>query len=145
MTSHRRYLTFSLGTLFVLLTALAVWLGIIANRARDQREAVKAMEALGCAVIFDWQRYPLENKTQDIPKGVRRFVGEHPFEAVDAVWATNSTSESDIQRAIPYLQRLPDLREVRISVAVSQDTQAKLKASLPDCEIGYFGITHRME
>lgn len=34
-----RYLTFSLRTLFLALTALAVWLGIVVNRAREQRES----------------------------------------------------------------------------------------------------------
>lgn len=43
--SRRRYLTFSLRSLFVLTTALAIWLGVVINGAREQREAVKAIEA----------------------------------------------------------------------------------------------------
>jgi hypothetical protein len=47
MKPRRRYLTFSLRTLFVLTTAFAIWLGVVVNRAREQREAIKAIEALG--------------------------------------------------------------------------------------------------
>lgn len=143
-TVLRRYLTVSLRTLFVLLTIGCVWLAWKCEQARQQWEAVRAIEALRLTVIYDWQLNPIEKK-QGVPKWLRRYIGEHPFEAVHSVWAGASASESDIQRAIPYLQRLPDLREVRISVAISQHTQAKLKASLPDCEIGFFGITHRMK
>ncbi len=47
MKPTRRYLTFSLRTFFFVLTAFAVWLGVIAERAREQREAVRAIGALG--------------------------------------------------------------------------------------------------
>src|SRR3569623_2086670 len=59
---HRRYLTFSLRTLFILLTMFADWTATIVNRAREQREAVKAIEALGGEVLYgpfailNWQR-----------------------------------------------------------------------------------------
>lgn len=54
METQRRF-AFSLRTVFVLLTALAVWLGHAVNRAREQREAVEAIEALGGDVHYDWQ------------------------------------------------------------------------------------------
>ena len=59
---RRRYLTFSLRTLFILLTAFAVWLGVAVNRAREQREAVEAIEALGGAVFYDFQEKPITHK-----------------------------------------------------------------------------------
>src|SRR6185437_14530890 len=40
MKPRRHYLTFSLRTLFVLTGAIALWLGVVVNRAREQREAV---------------------------------------------------------------------------------------------------------
>jgi hypothetical protein len=39
----RRWLRFSLRTLLLLVTGLCVWLGIQVNRAREQREALKAL------------------------------------------------------------------------------------------------------
>jgi hypothetical protein len=53
--SIRRYLTFSLRTTFVFFTAFAAWLGVVVHRAREQREAVEAIKALGGVVQFDWQ------------------------------------------------------------------------------------------
>ena len=58
MKSPRRWFQYSLRSFLVLLTALAVWLGIVVNRAREQREAVKAIEALGGIVHYDWQKDP---------------------------------------------------------------------------------------
>jgi len=44
MRPRRRYLTFSLRTLFILTTALALWLRVVVNRAREQQEVVKAID-----------------------------------------------------------------------------------------------------
>ncbi len=55
MTSRRRYLTFSLRTAFVIMTALAVWLRVVVHRAREQRKAVKAIEALGGSAFYNWE------------------------------------------------------------------------------------------
>ena len=41
---RRRWFQFSLGSLFVLLTVLCVWLGVTVERARKQRESVEAIE-----------------------------------------------------------------------------------------------------
>lgn len=55
---HHGYLAFSLRTLFVVLTVLGIWLGVIVHRAREQREAVKAIEAMGGVIVYDWQPQP---------------------------------------------------------------------------------------
>jgi hypothetical protein len=53
MEPRRRYLTFSLRTAFVLFTALAVWLVVVVNRARQQQEAVDAIVKAGGLVAYD--------------------------------------------------------------------------------------------
>ena len=52
---RRRWFQFSLRTLMVLVTVLCVWLGLVSERARKQREAVAAIEALGGWVWYDYQ------------------------------------------------------------------------------------------
>ena len=54
--SRRRWLRFSLRTLFIVVTLLCVWLGIQVNAARRQREAVTAILNIGGKFSFDYQR-----------------------------------------------------------------------------------------
>ena len=52
MAARRRWLQFSLRGLLAMLTALAVCLGVVANNARQQREAVETIKAMGGKVLF---------------------------------------------------------------------------------------------
>src|SRR6185437_11305871 len=89
--SPRRYLTFSLRTLFVLTTVFAVWLGVVVNRAREQREAVKAIEALGGTVAYDWDEFPFDPFASDKrhtphgPAWLRWLIGDDYFQNAIAV------------------------------------------------------------
>ena len=71
-------------------TALTVWLGVIVDRAREQREVVKAIEALGGEIYYDWQVQvspiaaagplaPNPNAKPRVPAWLRRIVGDHFF------------------------------------------------------------------
>lgn len=53
MRFSRRWLQFSLRGTLALLTALAVALGVVVGRARETREAVETIEALGADVFYD--------------------------------------------------------------------------------------------
>ncbi len=141
MTIRRRYLAFSLRTLFILLTALAVWLGVIVNRAHEQPEAVKAIEALGGTIGYDWQVVPLAPDalfsldgplTPPSPSWVRRLVGDEFFQ--DAV-EVDFWKESSALKSIANLSRLRTLKTVIISPFVSTSTMDELKAALPNCEV----------
>ncbi|OHB69428.1 MAG: hypothetical protein A2V70_05905 [Planctomycetes bacterium RBG_13_63_9] len=50
----RRWLQFSLRTLFVATTLLAIWLGILVHGARRQAQAVKAIRAAGGWVLYEY-------------------------------------------------------------------------------------------
>ena len=52
LVPQRRWAQFSLGSLFLAVTVLSVWLGVVANQARRQREAVAAIEAHGGKVFY---------------------------------------------------------------------------------------------
>ncbi len=107
---RQRYVTFSLRTFFVLLTVFAVWLGVVVNRAREQREAVVAIEALGGVVVYDWQpklttqskgkwtahritekqgrwefAFATGKRKLEFPAWLRRIVGDELFQDVHGV------------------------------------------------------------
>ena len=50
-----RYLRFSLRTFFLLIIATGVWLSVISNRARVQKQSVDRVNQLGGQVGFDYQ------------------------------------------------------------------------------------------
>jgi hypothetical protein len=76
MKPTRRLFQYSLRSFLILMTALAVWLGVIVNRAREQREAVEAIEAVGGRVVYAGGFY--------IPAWIRQCLGKDLFENV--VW-----------------------------------------------------------
>jgi len=77
---RRRWFQFSLRTLLVLLTVLCVWLGVTVNRARKQREAVAAIEALGGYVRYEYQYG--SGQEPPGPKWLRELIGEEYFVSV---------------------------------------------------------------
>ena len=122
--SRRPYLTVSLRTLFVLTTALAVWLGVVVNRAREQREAVKAIEALGGQVLYG----PFAMLTL-------RRSGNDYFQSVEVVnFPVGYNTEPDIREIIPHLQRLRGLKTIFWG-GHSERTKDKLRKALPNCVV----------
>jgi hypothetical protein len=70
----RRWLQFSLRTLLVAVTLLAVWLGLWTDRARRQRVAVQRVRELGGDIRYDY-----ENQKGGQPPGpewLRRLLGD---------------------------------------------------------------------
>lgn len=141
MKLPRRYLTFSLRTLFILMTAFALRLGVVVNRAQEQREAVEAIEAFGGSVCYDWQDVPLDAAhpfwldgplTPPGPVWLRRRVGDEFFQ--DAVGAS-FWAETDALKAIAYLKRLRKLKIITVTPFASNATMDKLKAALSNCEV----------
>jgi hypothetical protein len=133
------------------LTALAVWLGIVVNRVREQREAVKAIEALGGDVYYDWQAGPsMEPVTHRRPNGpgwLRRTIGDDYFQEVIVVNLAGSfnvfTSENvppvpevDIKALIPRLKRLRGLKEVWTLRTISNALLHELENALPNVSVG---------
>ena len=128
----RRYLTFSLRTLFILLTALAVWLGVVVRRATEQREAVNAIEALGGAVVFDWEY------TDKPIRGawLRRIVGNQFSQEVEAVCFRSDLPVSTMLSSTPYLQHLrPKIVAANVHPTAQKNMQQRLQVALPYCDI----------
>lgn len=143
MNSGRRRLQFSLRTFLIILTVLAVWLGNAVNRAREQREVVKAIEALGGTVQYNWQtHYTIRLKLDEFH---HRFYSdaERPawirdlFQDVKVVWFFNAESriDADVRQSIAYLKRLRGLIRVNVQRRISEQTYRELQVALPSCEI----------
>lgn len=107
LTSRRRYLSYSLRAFFVLMTACAAWIGVVAKQAREQREAVKAIETLGGQVRYDWHydsfrarrdgvsfNSPLSKAMREPnePRWIRQIFGDDFFQRVWAVEIPRSHS-----------------------------------------------------
>ncbi len=139
MKPTRRWFQYSLRSFLVLLTAPAVRLGVIVNRAHEQRKAVKAIEALGGTVVYDWElssSSPIDFDPDATPPGpawLRRLGGDEFVQDVRVVHLAGP--EASALSAIPHLQRLRTLRILWPNFELTAETRAKFQGSLPGCEI----------
>jgi hypothetical protein len=87
---HRRWLTFSLRSFFIAMTIFSIWLGVAVNRARQQREAVKQLEAICGKPVHDWEPErrifglpaPPPRTHPPGPSWLRRLLGDEFFQEV---------------------------------------------------------------
>jgi hypothetical protein len=100
---RRRWLQFSLRTAFVGLTVFAVWLGVIVNRAREQREAVKAIEALGGWVTYD--------SLQASDSLLRRWLPQDYIDGVEEVSLRSTRATDDV---VAHLKALKELERLQL-------------------------------
>jgi hypothetical protein len=93
-TNLRPRLRFGLRTLFVLFTAIAIWLGMRVQRARVQEAAVAAIERAGATVRYDYQFDSAgnlqPNAEQWAPEWLRNVFGEHFFKRAYGVYLCGS-------------------------------------------------------
>ena len=146
MNLRRRWFQYSLRSFLILLTVFAVWLGVVVNRAREQREAVKAIEALGGVVLYDWEfnglPLPTVRENPNGPHWLRQLVGDDFFQDVQVVVIgldTGSYRPSqaylEIDTSISLLRRLPTLKEVYVPYNAPDITLSKLRKALPTCKV----------
>ena len=117
----RRWLQFSLRSLLVLVTVLAVWLGREVNRARRQNEAVAAIQQAGGMVFYDSQVRPPQSRFRRwFPRFVR-LLGEDLADAVVIVMLFpeaepellhDGTNERPLVSLAMMIGRLEDLVEL---------------------------------
>ncbi len=118
---HRHGVRFSLRTMLVLTTALAVWFGTMGRSAHIQKAAVKRVREVGGEVHYAFQ-YDLDGNLQAnaehwAPKWLRDSLGEDYFmTAVDVVLP--STREAgkyyEVDATLEHLTRLKGLTGLTI-------------------------------
>ncbi len=83
---RRRWFRFSLRTFFVLLTMLCVWLAMVANSARRQREATEWAEKNSGYIMYDWERDSHgrfnPQATPPGPAWLRAWIGDDYFQSI---------------------------------------------------------------
>ncbi len=80
---RRRWSQFSLRTLFVVVTVFCVWMGITAQRARNQRQAVEAILEAGGEIEFEHNSgWYSTSSPPPGPDWLRRLVGDDYFFSV---------------------------------------------------------------
>lgn len=127
------------------MTALAVWLGVIVHRAREQREAVEAIVALRGIVTYDWHGPPGSRLASSGPPGpiwLRRIVGDEFFQHVSQVdfGSPIAPTRIELSRAIPCLTRLRTLKRICVFASDDSQRQDELAAALPHCELELFYV-----
>jgi hypothetical protein len=134
----RRLLRFSLRTLFLLMTLIAVWLGLLTKRAREQQLAVDRIAELGGFVGYDFEYGRDGARIKDAtPAGwtwLRKIVGDHYFQRVVRVHLyERAVTDADL-KLIGKLRHTTslDLNDTDIS----DDGMASVVGSRPSSVLG---------
>lgn len=130
----RPRIRFSLATLFIVVTAICMWLGTIADKKIKQRRGVERVEKLSGAVFFDFQRRAKKDEGFDHtapPPGsewARKWLGEDYCQTPVCVQLWDTRLTADDLRAIAALRDLEQLQFHRVDLsAVSCRPLATLK------------------
>jgi len=153
----RRWLQFSLRTMFVVVTVFCVFLGMVVKRARDQKLAVEAILEAGGTVYYQHQSDFDSPTVPPGPEWLRGLVGDEYFSTVTKVILLgpkfNDTTllavgkltdvkslgfyDATITDAgLLHLKRLTNLDTlVILNSSVTDAGVKKLKQALPNCRI----------
>jgi hypothetical protein len=107
----RPWLQYSLRTLLVVTTLLAICLGIYCGRVRQQRNAVEALQNIkGCSVCYDEDPVRPGNQRSRLALWSEEVLGDDFFYGVNGV----EINASDAEKALPQLKRLPYLQRMSV-------------------------------
>ncbi len=111
---RRRWLSFSLRGVLVLLTVLCVMLGIKASRVHRQKQSIARVKELGGLVAFDhnMRAGTWSNQPSGPPLWLTNILGEEWFQKVVLINFDEGSDPTDDDLAV--LQGLPDVREITL-------------------------------
>jgi hypothetical protein len=159
----RRWTQFSLGTMFVVMTALCLRLAWQTNRAHRQREAVAAIKAFGGKVQYEGQpsigewrvfgislmsSFRLDETAGMLPEDswLDKALGDFAHEVRGVLIADNIDADgeikyrrvasADLNSLVPALIALPGLQEVYVDCDhIADEDLVILQRALPGCQI----------
>ena len=109
----RRSLQFSLRSLLVILTCVAIWFGWHNSRSRTQRIAVKELEASGVQVLYDYQVGESASEIRELPypTWVVNLLGVDFFSTAVSVKG-HGVQAAGLNDSLSALRRLPKVKSV---------------------------------
>ncbi|HEY2840257.1 MAG TPA: hypothetical protein VGJ26_13965 [Pirellulales bacterium] len=130
---QRRWLQFTLRTMLAVATVVCISLGFWANRAHQQRQAVRQIEALSGTVTY-------QPRLDEIhaPGWLRSFMGDDFFVNVVSVTLTHpqednrtrALSPEELERCVAVMQHLPKLRHLQLQSTQLRDEDLSRLAPL---------------
>jgi Leucine Rich repeat len=147
----RNWLRLSLRSLLVLFTLLAVWLAIVANRAREQRRIVTALsQSPGAMLMYDYEwdvsaggeiPRPRPLGPPPGPSWLRSWLGDEYFTTVIGLFLTGGKGEGETVPTKEQLKLVHDLRGLRVlSLEKSSITDAGLSAIADQTDLVYLWL-----
>jgi hypothetical protein len=141
----RRRPSLGLRESMLLVLCLGLWLGWQARLARQQREAVAAIEEYGGFVRFDWESVdgkPVPGAAPRAPGWLRRAIGDHYFQEVAEVNMVYSTDRRGMPALTPRqsdalmanLTAFPRLRHLYIGGELATDRAMDTIGGLAELE-----------
>lgn len=131
-TPRRRWTQFNTRTLFLLITAAAVFCGWQANRARRQREVLAAIKAAGGGAAYAHQDTLPGGYSSDpppVPAWLRRVIGDEYFQEVVFVNLMEAKISDEL---LQQVARLSTIRELMLGNAQLKDAHLRYIAQLPN-------------
>lgn len=112
-----RLTRFSLRFLLVIVTVIAIWLGVVTNGAGVQRRAAWIVHKYGGEVEYDWEDQKMAGP--QAPRWLQEFLGDHYFQRLVSVriWYSGGTAESDEVADVLKVQSLERLYLIRQSLS----------------------------
>jgi hypothetical protein len=130
---HRHRLKLSLRAMMLVILLLGVWLGWQVNKAREQREAVAAVQRYGGWVHYDYEFVNgklTPGRSPRVPRWLRRLLGDEFFQQVRQVSLVyddstgkrfDNTNVVACDDVLARVARLPGLRSLLLKESQATD------------------------
>jgi hypothetical protein len=110
-TKTRRWFSFSLRTLFVVMTVVCIWVGFKVNRARNVKNAIAEVERLGGKIVYlhCMDRPTIPPPEPPGPKWLRNLIGDEFFVEVLQIELHTDQANDETIALIAKLPRMDSL------------------------------------
>lgn len=128
---RRRWFSYSLRSLLILITAFCIWLGWRVESTRRQREAIAAIERMGGLVGYKFQMTPSgvnQKATSDTPAWLWPVFGKG--EIVFISFQMKNVDDSDLAELAENLKAIHSFRLLSLDRTKIGDTTAKKLSAL---------------